>query len=91
MLLLTVAALQERRADFMTDFRKRICKTQVLLRKNNFCNLVAGLGPQRSTLLGSLRASVPTSFGGLKVALAQDFAVNEQMRMGSFQKSDFNI
>ena len=41
---------------------------------------VAGLeGPQKiKALLDGLRASVPTSFGGLKVALAQDFAVNEQ-------------
>ena len=41
---------------------------------------VAGLeGPQKiKVLLDGLRASVPTSFGGLKVALAQDFAVNEQ-------------
>ena len=41
---------------------------------------VAGLeGPQKiKALLDSLGASVPTSFGGLKVALAQDFAVNEQ-------------
>ena len=41
---------------------------------------VAGLeGPQKiKALLDGLRSSVPTSFGGLKVALAQDFAVNEQ-------------
>lgn len=41
---------------------------------------LAGLeGPQKiKALLDGLRASVPTSFGGLKVALAQDFAVNEQ-------------
>ena len=41
---------------------------------------VAGLeGPQKiKALLDGLRASVPTSFGGLKVAFAQDFAVNEQ-------------
>ena len=41
---------------------------------------IAGLeGPQKiKALLDGLRSSVPTSFGGLKVALAQDFAVNEQ-------------
>ena len=41
---------------------------------------VAGLEGQQKikALLDGLRSSVPTSFGGLKVALAQDFAVNEQ-------------
>ena len=41
---------------------------------------VAGLeGPQKiKAIMEGLRASVPTSFGGLKVVLAQDFSVNEQ-------------